>query len=85
MNPNFIEVDRNYVAFSRELPVLLKTHRGKFALMHHGAIAAFFDTLADAVRSGTLKFEDRDFSVQEVTDRSVNLGFFSYALRHLAV
>jgi hypothetical protein len=85
MKPNLAEVERNYAAFAQKLPALLKTHRGKFALMRHGEIAAFFDTLSDTVRSGKLKFEDGDFSVQEVTDRSVNLGFYSYALRHMAV
>ena len=85
MPPKLDEVERNYAAFAAKLPDLLKTERGKFALMHRGDIVGFYDTLGDAVRAGTLKFGEDDFSVQEVTDRSVNLGYYSYALRHLAV
>ena len=85
MEPNFAEVERNYAAFAQKLPALLKTRRGKFALMHHGDIVGFFDTLGDAVRSGKLKFDQEYFSVQEVTDRSVSLGHYSYALRNLAL
>lgn len=85
IQPKHDEVERNYAAFAPKLPALLKTHRGKFALMRRGDIIGFFDTLGDAVRSGRLKFGEEYFSVQEVTDSSVNLGFYSYALRHLAV
>jgi hypothetical protein len=85
MTPNFVEVEQNYAAFALKLPGLLKTRRGKFALMHRGDIIGFFDTLGDAVRSGKLKFDQEYFSVQEVTDRSVNLGHYSYALRNVAL
>ncbi len=84
-DPKHEEVRKNYEAFMRQLPELLAPHRGKFALMHGGAIVEYFDTPGDAHRAGQKLFTDGLFSIQEVTDSSVDLGFFSYALRHRAV
>ncbi|HEX3484267.1 MAG TPA: hypothetical protein VHT51_04355 [Micropepsaceae bacterium] len=77
------EVDRNYEAFRKMLPDLLKSNPGQFALMNNGQVVDFFTSLGDAVRFGKEKFGDHKFSVQEVTSQSVNLGFHSYALYHL--
>ena len=74
------EVRRNYQAFVQKLPELVTTHRGKFALMHREQIVEFFDTVGDAYRAGQKLFQGQDFSIQKVTDSSVDLGFFSHAL-----
>lgn len=74
------EVDDNFVAFTKLLPELLKTHPGKFAVMQNGKVIEFFDTISDAVRFGHAKFGDMKFSIQEITTQNVNLGFHSYAL-----
>jgi hypothetical protein len=74
------EVDKNYEAFRKLLPELLKTHPGKYVVMHNEEPIEFFDTLADAARYGHAQFGDYNFSVQEVTSQTVNLGFHSYAL-----
>jgi hypothetical protein len=75
------EVTKNYAAFTRELPNLLQTQRGKFALMRDGKIIEFFDTARDAYLAGQKLFEtDKLFSVQEVIDTPTDLGFFSHAL-----
>jgi len=74
------EVDKNFAAFQKLLPDLIKTHPGKYAVMHQERAVEFFDTLGDAVRFGHEKFGDRNFSVQEVTNQNVNLGFHSYAI-----
>jgi len=74
------EIRRNYEVFLRKLPELIATHRGKFALMHQGLIVEFFDTVGDAYRAGRKLFQNQDFSIQEVTDSSIDLGFFSHAL-----
>jgi len=76
------EVSRNYDAFVEKLPQLLATHRGKFALMHDARVVEFFDTPGDAFRAGQRLYKDQNFSIQEVTEAPVDLGFFSYALRH---
>ncbi len=78
------EVDKNFAAFQRMLPELLKTHPGKYALMHDKEVVEFFDTFGDAARFGKEKFGEI-FSIQEVTNRGVSLGIFaSYAMHHLS-
>lgn len=75
------QIDRNYKAFVDSLPTLLKTHAGKFALMRDGKIVEFFDTARDAYVAGTTIFKDDNlFSIQEVVEVPVNLGFFSHAV-----
>jgi hypothetical protein len=74
------QIDRNYYAFQQQLPALAATQRGKFALMRDGQIIEFFDTARDAYVAGQRLFEqDKLFSVQEVTETPVDLGFFSHA------
>src|SRR5579872_6961957 len=77
---NESEVKRNYEAFRQKLPDLLQTHRGKFALMHAAEIAEFFDTAGDAYKVGTKNYGAGNFSIQEVTDSAVDLGFFTHAV-----
>jgi hypothetical protein len=74
------EVDRNLDVFRKQLPELLQTHPGKFALMRHQEIVDYFDTLTDALVAGQKLYSDQQFSIQEVTESSVDLGFFSHAL-----
>jgi hypothetical protein len=77
------QVDRNFEAFKKLLPKLLRTHAGKFALMHDGDVVDLFETLGEAASLGFSKFGEGQFSVQEVTSKNINLGSYSYALhRH---
>ena len=71
------EVDRNYEAFKKVLPELLESDRGRTALMRGGKVIACFDTGRDAIEAGRTFFEDRRFSIQEVTRRGIDLGYFS--------
>jgi len=73
------EVDQNYEAFISILPELIKKNANRYALMHDREVVACFDTNRDAIEAGKKLFEDDFFSVQEVTRRSINLGFFSHA------
>lgn len=73
------EVERNYESFKARLPDLLKTDANRFALMRDGAIIACFDTNRDALEAGRALFSDEPFSIQEVTNRPVDLGYFSHA------
>lgn len=79
------EVRANFAAFQSRLPELLKTHAGKFAVMRRGEIVEYFDTLTDAARFGARMYPDDMYSVQEVTDRRIELGLFSVALANAAV
>lgn len=74
------EVDLNYKTFQEQLNNLLPEHRGKFALLHHQQIVDFFETSNEAIAAGKARFPDGLFSVQEVTDRVIDLGFFSHAM-----
>ena len=70
------EVDRNYEAFKRRLPDLLRTNANQFALLRHRRVIDCFDTVADAVRAGKALYDDGVFSVQEVTDQTIDLGYY---------
>jgi hypothetical protein len=74
-----IEVDRNYDAFMRALGGIVVAHRHQFALMRGGKIIAYFDKPGDAYREGAERYADMIFSIQEVTDEPIDLGFFSHA------
>jgi hypothetical protein len=75
------EIDENLDFFVKELPKIAPTHFGKFALIRQKAIAGYFDTVVDAVGTGNKLYPDKLFSVQQVTDVPVDLGFFSHASR----
>jgi len=75
------QVENNYKAFMEKLPSILETHRGKFALMRNGEIIEFFDTARDAYIAGQKLFQqDKLFSIQEVIETPIDLGFFSHAV-----
>ena len=76
------EVDRNYDAFMRMLASLLPDHRDEYALMRDGEIVDFFAKPGDANRAGVERFSDRIFSIQEVTDEPIDLGFWSHVALH---
>jgi hypothetical protein len=73
------EVDRNLEYFLSELPKLSQSHLGKFALLRHRTITDFFSTSVDAVKAGKSLYPDGIFSIQQVTDVPIDLGFFSHA------
>ena len=75
------QVDLNFKVFQEKLPNLLKTHKGKFALMRDGEIVSFHNTNEAAYNEGIAKYyKDKIFSIQEVDDSSIDLGFFSHAM-----
>jgi hypothetical protein len=76
------EVDHNYDAFMRMLATLLPEHRDELALMRDGQIVAFFKKPAEAYRAGVERFPDGIFSIQEVTDEPIDLGFWSHVAVH---
>lgn len=72
-------VDRNYEAFRKVLPRLLKEHPGEYALLREGQAVGYFETPGEALADGDRRYPDRLFSVQQVTDRIIDLGIFSHA------
>jgi len=74
-----VEVDENYDAFMRMLGSILPEHRDKLALMREGRIVGYFNTPRDALEAASEQFPDGIFSIQEVTDEPIDLGFWSHA------
>ncbi len=71
------EVDRNYKAFKKMLSDLIKSDEGRFALLHDSGLIACFDTNRDAQLAGMKLLEGKRYSVQKITNRAVDLGYFS--------
>jgi hypothetical protein len=72
------EIDRNYSAFMGMLGSILGEHRDQLALMRDGRIVGYFDKPGEAYRTGLERFPDGIFSIQEVTDEPIDLGFWSH-------
>lgn len=68
-------VDSNYEAFREILDDLMKTDRGRVALMKDRQLSACFDTRDDAISAG--KLLGGAFSIQKITKKPINLGIFS--------
>lgn len=72
------EVEGNFSAFLHALPKLLISNRNQFALMRHQVAKSIHPRLSDALRTGHELFTDGIFSVQQITDEPVDLGYFSH-------
>lgn len=80
MNTQQHQVDQNYEVFTKMLPAIINEHRNKFALMKDGEIIGYYTTVGDATLTGKLLYKGEAFSVQLVSDGSIDLGFFSHAV-----
>ena len=74
------EVDRNFAFYQAELPKVLPQYRGKYALLRDRRIVGYYETIVDAQTSGNALYADGLFSVQKVSDESIDLGFYSHAM-----
>lgn len=72
------EVDQNYDAFTGMLGSILPEHRDQLALMRDGDIVGYFNTPREALIAASERFPDGIFSIQEVTDEPIDLGFWSH-------
>jgi hypothetical protein len=74
------EVDRNFEEFEKLLPAIIGANRDRYALMKGGKILGYYSSAEDARIAATSFISDGLYSVQHVTDASINLGFFNYAI-----
>ena len=74
------EVHENYKAFKKMLPSLIEKHRSQYALMHEREVVGIYSTAQDAAQTGHLLYEDDMFSIQEITDVPIDLGFYSHVV-----
>ncbi len=74
------EIDRNFDSFQRVIKTYLPEHKGEWALLRHGEVHSLHPTAGAAETRGAGMFADDLFSVQEVSDAVVDLGFFSHVV-----
>jgi hypothetical protein len=80
MSPSIdVEIDRNMFAFQSQLSSILTNHRGEFALIRDQQIVELFVSLKGAITAAHERFADNIYSIQEVTDQPIDLGFYSHA------
>jgi hypothetical protein len=72
------QVDWNYDVFMRMLGSLHADHRDQLPLKRDGKNVGNFDTTREAMRAASERFPDAIFSIQEVTDEPIDLGFWSH-------
>lgn len=74
------EVDANFDVFRQILPSIIRDNRDKYALMKDGKILGFYSSPLDARVAAETFIADKVYSIQHVTDQSINLGYFTYAV-----
>ena len=74
------EIERNYAAFLEMLDELRHRASGKYALFKGAKLKGLFDTPGEAERAAFTRYKDRLYSIQQVNDKPVDLGFYSYAI-----
>ena len=73
------EIKQNFEVFSKTAFNI--KNKGKFVLLRNGKVIEIMDTRIDAHKMGNQLYEDKVFSVQEISPAEVDLGYMSYALR----
>jgi len=72
------EVRANFKYFQSKFPELKKTHPNEFALLHKKKIIEFFESENDAIKIGMKDYGEGHFSVQQVADTFIDLGYQSH-------
>jgi hypothetical protein len=66
------------------LTSLLPEHRDQVALMRDERIVGFFDTAHEALKAAYERFPDEIFSIQDVADEPLYLGYCTDADHRMA-
>ena len=74
------EIETNYSVFRDELNKYIYIYTNKYALMRKGEVIEFYNSWQDAWKTGNKFFEDGLFSIQKVTKKPADLGYFSHAV-----
>ena len=59
----------DYEAFKKELPSLLKKHRGEYAVVHEEKIIRIFSNEREALTFAKTNYRSGEFIVQEIHNR----------------
>lgn len=82
MNTQLIEkeIDNNFDYFTRNVGNFISEHRNEYALLRKSKIIDFFPSVEEAEKKAHHLFSDGIFSIQQVCEGPVDLGFFTYAV-----
>lgn len=72
------EIDANYDFFQRKLNSIIPDQLGRFAVLKNQEILGFFDKPGEAYRYAVERFGEQGYSIQEVTEEPIDLGFYSH-------
>lgn len=76
------EVERNFRFYEENLAGLDESLHGKYALLRRERFVEFFNSILDAHTSAQERFADGLYSIQQVAQKPVDLGFYSHADGH---
>jgi AAA+ ATPase superfamily predicted ATPase len=79
------ELENNYRAFEKLLPSYQSMDNGRFVLLRHENQINIFDSARDAVIYANAQFPDGIYSVQQITRKIVDLGYFSHAVPNVSI
>jgi len=68
------EVVSNYQAFLADFPALAINNKGQYAVYRHQQFIKAFESFSSALSFATETYDDRLFSIQEVTGEPLSLG-----------
>ncbi|MCY4262553.1 MAG: hypothetical protein OXC97_04465 [Candidatus Dadabacteria bacterium] len=75
-NKKLAEIRENFEAFETFLPSIKQKYIGEFAVLREKQIVDYFDSMEDAVKYADTKYENGVYSIQQVDNRIVDLGYF---------
>ena len=73
------EIRANFAVFQAALPTLLPQFEGKYAVLKNARVIDIFDSFAKALDYCGATYDDRLFSIQEITVDSLEAGRSLYA------
>ncbi len=73
------EIENNLKVFQEKLPEILEKHNNGYVLLKAGKVKGVYSTLSD-VRQASSLIEDGLYSIQEIIQSSINLGYYSHAV-----
>jgi hypothetical protein len=79
------ELETNFAEFEKLLPTFQAQDNGKYVLMRYGKTVNIFDSNKDALIFAQAQFSDGMYSIQQITNKVMDLGYFSYAMPDSAV
>ena len=71
------ELDRNQAAYEEIQTAMEREHNGRVALMHDGTVVDLYDGSEAAYKVGLSKYGLGNFSLINIGEQPISLGFFT--------